>query len=344
MKAALDVLLRRCTAALFLAFAGVAVASAQTPAASPQDDASSPVRELLQRIQSAARTQDYAGVFAYQNGDALMSSRIVHVVDGTGERERLEQLDGEPREYLRHNEEVQCLIPRRKLVIRERGRSDRFPGMLIGDGADIDQQYQLRDEGELGRVAGRECRVYHLSPLDARRYGYRLCTDTATHLLLKAQIVNADQGVIDQIVFTSLQVGKDVSSMQLQSAWDTQGWLVQDTPTHATDLAAQGWRISIPSGYRTIFQLSRPMSQSRQVSQLVMSDGLAAISVFIEPVDVERHGGHASGATLRRGALSIHKTRIGDYWLTMMGEVPPQVLQELAERSQFVPQTVIADP
>ena len=73
--------------------------------------------QLLSRIQQAARKQDYAGVFMYQQGETIQSSRLVHVLDGTGERERLEILDGQPREYLRHNEDVQCLIPERKTVL-----------------------------------------------------------------------------------------------------------------------------------------------------------------------------------------------------------------------------------
>lgn len=82
---------------------------------------------LLSSIQQAARKQDYAGVFMYQQGESIQSSRLVHVLDGTGERERLEILDGQPREYLRHNEDVQCLIPERKTVLLERRRGDRFP-------------------------------------------------------------------------------------------------------------------------------------------------------------------------------------------------------------------------
>jgi len=52
---------------------------------------------LLQKIQSAASQLDYSGVFMYQQGATMQSTRIVHIVDGTGERERLEVLDGAPR-------------------------------------------------------------------------------------------------------------------------------------------------------------------------------------------------------------------------------------------------------
>jgi len=291
-----------------------------------------PVLALLQRIQSAAREQDYAGVFTHQHGETLTSSRIVHMVDGTGERERLELLDGEPREYLRHNDATQCLMPQRKLVIRDRGRSDRFPGLLMGEGDAVDQHYRLRDEGVTNRVAGRACRLAHLEPRDAQRYGYTLCTDTQTNLLLKVQIVDAT-GVVDQVAFTSVTLGQDVSPAQLAS-WDTRDWTVQMDDTSVIHLGEQGWRISPPPGYRVMTQLLRPM-QHRQVSHLVLSDGLAAISVFIEPMPQRR--GQTLGTTLRRGALSIHTARIGDYGLTMLGDVPPAVLQDLAQSMRFVP-------
>jgi len=290
------------------------------------------VLTLLARIQSAAREQDYAGVFTHQHGETLASSRIVHVVDGTGERERLELLDGEPREYLRHNDATQCLMPQRKLVIRGRGRSDRFPGLLMGEGDAVDQHYRLRDEGVTHRVAGRACRIAHLEPRDAQRYGYTLCTDTQTHLLLKAQIVDAT-GVIDQVAFTSVVLGQDVSPAQLAS-WDTRDWTEQLDDTSVINLGEQGWRIPPPSGYRVVTQLLRPM-QHRQVSHVVLSDGLAAISVFIEPMPQTR--GQILGTTLRRGALSIHTARIGDYGLTLLGDVPPAVLQDLAQGMRFVP-------
>jgi len=294
-----------------------------------------PVLALLQRIQSAARTQDYAGVFTHQYGDTLTSARIVHVVDGTGERERLEHLDGEPREYLRHNDTTQCLMPQRRLVIRERGRNDRFPGLLMGEGDAIDQHYRLRDEGALDRVAGRACRIVHLEPRDAQRYGYTLCTDAQTELLLKVQTVDA-AGIMDQVAFTSVVVGKAVSPAQLASDWDTTGWRVQDDDVRAIHLEEQGWRIPSPAGYRVMTQLQRSM-QNRQVNQLVLSDGLAAISVFIEPMASLQARDKLLGTTLRRGALSIHTARIGDHGLTFLGDVPPAVLQALAQRTQFVP-------
>src|SRR5690606_36411945 len=178
---------------------------------------------MLERIQQAARKLDYSGVFTYQQGAFIQSSRLVHVIDGTGERGRLQVLDGQPREFLRHNDTVQCLIPEKKTVLIERRRGDRFPGLLLGEARAIGEHYRIRTEPQMHRVAGRECRLIRIEQLDDRRYGYKLCADAETGLLLKAQTLAPDSGVIEQVAFTSLRLGPEVEDSQLQSEWSTGG-------------------------------------------------------------------------------------------------------------------------
>jgi sigma-E factor negative regulatory protein RseB len=62
--------------------------------------------------------------------------------------------------------------------------------------------------------------------------------------------------------------------------------------------------------------------------QWVFSDGLAAVSLFVEPYDRQRHrqeGLFASGAT------QTLTRRIQDWWLTAVGEVPHQTLNAFAQ-------------
>jgi sigma-E factor negative regulatory protein RseB len=296
------------------------------------------VVQLLSRIQQAARKQDYAGVFMYQQGETIQSSRLVHVVDGTGERERLEILDGQPREYLRHNEDVQCLIPERKTVLLERRRGDRFPGLLLGDPANLTEHYKIRTESALHRVAGRECRLITIEPLDKLRYGYRLCADVETNLLLKAQTLNAARGVVEQVSFTSLRLGADVDPQSLSSRWNTRDWRVLEPSMKSVDLSAQGWRIPATKGFVVVMQVARSMGRGATVNQMVLSDGLAAISVFIEPYDSQR-GHHPPPGAAQRGSITVYGTRIADYWLTAVGEVPVATLEQLAEATEYVPVT-----
>jgi sigma-E factor negative regulatory protein RseB len=70
----------------------------------------------------------------------------------------------------------------------------------------------------------------------------------------------------------------------------------------------------------------------REVLQLVFSDGMAAISVFIEPGSQSRTEG-----SMQQGALNIIGKRQGDYWITIVGEVPPAAIRQVANSIEFKP-------
>ena len=317
------------TAAMVMVQPSQAAASAQ---ALPSD----PGVVLLQKVQAAARALDYSGVYTYQQGSMMVSSRVVHIVDGTGERERIEMLDGPPREYVRHNDTTQCLVPEKKLILVERRRGDRFPGLLLDHGTNIPANYLIKVGESHNRIAGRECTILELVPKDAQRYGYRICTDSKTHLLLKAQTLDGDRAIIDQISFNSLHIGDKVDSDDLATSWNTRGWDVIETPMKPVDLPKDGWRIPFPDGFQALTQVTRPMKAGKEVSQLVVSDGIAAISVFIEPFD-EVHDNPLAKGAMRNGAMNVFRTRIDDYWLTALGQVPAQTLRDIAERTEYVP-------
>lgn len=317
----------------FLALACVLaqpVWAADAPAAGNAD-----VIQLLKKMQIAARQLDYAGVFMYQQGTAMQSNRVTHVVDGTGERERLEVLDGPAREFLSYNDVVQCLVPEKKLVLIEQRHGEQFPGVLIGKGKQVSDFYTLKTYPGVNRIAGHSCTAVDLVPNDDYRYGYSFCIDTKTSLLIKSQTWHGNE-LIDQIAFASLQIGSSVPAAQVNSSWNTRDWSIVEAPIKQVDLGAQGWRIALPPGFESIAQVSRPMGTGKSVKQLVMSDGLAAISVFLEPYDPSRSGLLPNGPA-RRGAMNVFGARIGDHWLTAIGEVPELSLRELVERTEYVP-------
>lgn len=315
-----------------------ALAAVSIQAAHASDAEASPGMELLQKMQKAARSLDYAGVYTYQQGSVVLSTRVVHIVDGTGERERIALLDGQPREYIRHNETTQCLLPDHKVVLVERRESDRFPAVLFDDGNELPAHYDLQVGESLERVAGRACHDLTLAPRDAQRYGYRFCADKETGLLLRAQTIGTE-GVLTQVVFNTLEVGKNVTSEGLKPTWNTKDWKVVEVAVDEVDLAGEGWRIPLPPGYQPLTQVARQMKADRQVKQLVASDGLSTISVFIEAY-VEPDAQQREFGLMRKGAMSVYRKRIGEHWLTVLGEVPADTVRDLAHRTEYVPLAV----
>lgn len=295
------------------------------------------LNDLLHQIQHAARQLDYSGVLSYSNDSTLQSMHLVHVVDGTGEHERLEILDGLAREYIRVNDVTQCLVPEKQLVILEKPRNDRFPALLAGDTTNIEQFYSFT-KGNLQRVGGRECQQYTLDPIDSWRYGYELCVDTKYQLLLKAQTISQhdDAKIINQIAFANVNIGRNVAVDALKSTWKYNDWKVVAANMQQTNLADQGWRIPYPAGFIPVTEINRFMRSERQVAQLVLSDGLASISVFIEPVDTYSQRLKADPGS-KKGSIHLYRKRIGDFWLTATGEVPLETLHNLGNNTEFVP-------
>lgn len=320
-------LLKLMQRALFLA-----ILSYSTAFASPLH-----LTEILQQTQQAARQLDYSGVLSYSNSAGVESMHLVHIVDGKGERERLEVLDGMAREFIRLNDVTQCLIPDQKLIIQEKSRNDRFPALLNGDVTQIERFYTFNKQG-LQRVAGRECQQYTLRPVDTWRYGYDVCVDTEYHLLLKLQTrsVHADAKIINQVAFANVVIGKEVAAESLHSALDHDDWKIIQANMQQTNLAAQGWRIPYPPGFLPVTEVNRFIRSERQVAQLVLSDGLASISVFIEPVDTLSQRLKADSGS-KKGSTHLYRKRIGDYWLTATGETPLETLHHLGNNTEFVP-------
>jgi len=368
---------RKARAALLLAtlLAASASASAQTAVppqfSPPQFTPLSPsdAAQLLTRIQQAAHTLDYCGVTTHQQGAQLQAARIIHVLDATGERERIEMLDGAPREWLRHNDEVERLMPDEQTVLREPRRGTRFPALLASDAAplaDLFDHYQIQQSADTQRLAGRPCRAVAIVARDARRYGYRLCVDAKTGLLLQRQTVAADGTVVEQTAFTTLQLGLDVDMGLLPTPWPKSRWPVYQPDLKPADLAARGWGLRTPPGFVKEAALSRrgwgkrasdadgqnaatdnttadaSEADRHDIVQLLLSDGLATISVFIEPAlaaDTQPHPHptpHLVGAR-QQGAINAYGARVAGHWLMGLGEVPMATLKSLIESAQYSP-------
>jgi len=326
-------MLRAVGCVLTLMLASATALSQPSPA---QQESPSELNQIVGQIQHAARTLNYVGVFAYQQGERFESSRITHYFDGKNEKERIEGLDGAPREYLRFNDEVQGLMPDRKLVLLERQRGDRFPGLLLNKAQSLEKNYSVRFAPELLRIAGRPCRGIEITPRDTHRYGYRLCSDLESSLLLKAQMVGQDGVVIEQVAFAQVTIGADITEAMLAPTWVTSDWRKVRAQHATVDVFAQGWRIPAPAGYVASSQVERIFSNNKRVNQLVLSDGLATISIFIEPYLSERSEYEPQGAA-RSGSVNIFGIKVANFWLTVLGEVPAATLEQLAQSIQYVP-------
>lgn len=278
----------------------------------------------LRKIHDATQALSYTGTFVYQHGGRSESSRITRFVGADGVIERLEALDGVPREIVSTRDTVKCYLPESRVVKIEPRSSDRsFPALLPEKITALAPNYDI-SLGETGRIAGYDCQAVVLTPRDALRYGYRLYADVKSGMLLRAVTFDAAGETVEQFMFTHLSIGKITRDM-VKPRFAVRSWRVENANAAPARLTGWGVDAELP-GFRKIGELKRRIGASRPVAQLVYSDGLAAVSVFIEPLEARRTAlGLAS-----MGALHVYTREVANHLVTVVGEAPAASVQRIA--------------
>jgi sigma-E factor negative regulatory protein RseB len=321
-----------------LAWAGWSSAQAPGPLADAPLDKSE-VRAWLLRIHEAAQTRNFQGTYVVSAGGGMSSARISHYAEGNSQFERIESLDGQARSVVRHNSVVATLWPDSRLaVVEQREAPNTFPRLIDRDGDRIVEHYDVRRKG-LDRVAGHEAHLLLLIPRDAMRYGYRLWSEKTTGLLLRADVLNAAGEVIESSAFSEVSIGvKPQSETVTRLLKRLKGYRVERpvmTPTFYED---EGWSyLRVVPGFRHVscvrrssnavegVQAAEEAAQRNSMLQTIFSDGLAHVSIFVEPFDASRH---RKEAVMSIGATHTLTKRHGAWWVTAVGEVPAATLHE----------------
>lgn len=325
-------------ALLFVAMSGfIATASAQTSAApAPTGDGAISVNEWLVRMHEASmKKRSYIGTLVQSSKDGMSSARIWHACDGTSQIERIESLTGAPRSSIRKDDKLVTFMPEMKLVRMEKreglGAGASFTDLLKPGANQIPDFYTVKSLGN-ERIAGLDAEVVQLNPRDGLRYGYRIWTERKNALVLKLQTLDAGGTILEQAAFSELQLDAPVKADKLKSMMKPgEGWRVEQSDVTKTTATAEGWNLktAVP-GFKSVSCHKRGISSSStsdDTVQWVFSDGLATVSLFLEAFDKARHTQEGLASA---GATHSLFRRMNDYFLTAVGEVPPQTLRNFA--------------
>ena len=290
------------------------------------------INDWLSRLHEASKRRSYIGTYVVSSGGQMQSAKIWYVCEGTQQIERVESLTGAPRSTFRHNDKVVTFMPEQKVVRSERREAPgNFPELVQSADNQIAEFYKLKAEG-VERIAGLESDVVLLIPKDNMRFGYRVWTEQKKGLVVKLQTLDSDGRVLEQAAFSELQLDAPVKlDKLLQMMGKVDGYRVEESALVKTTASAEGWRLVAPvAGFKPMSCYKRPTSGGALADdpmQWVFSDGLASVSLFVEPFDRQRHIKESAMST---GATHTITRQLGSYWLTAMGEVPMSTLKQFA--------------
>lgn len=340
-------MLSRSLCALVLAGIACAVtplARAEKCFATPSALGGADARRLLLPIQDAANRQNFQGTLIVSAGGMVASSRIAHYCDGADQYERIEALDGQMRRVFRHNDEVQTRWPAKHVVlVEQRDLLSSFPAFLqVGD-YQLDDFYDVKSRG-VERVAGYDANVLAVTPKDNQRFGYRLWSERSTGLLLRAEVLGQKGEILESAAFSDVALNV---KPQPESVLGPMRKLKPDRVLRPvltrTKMETEGWTLKqIAPGFKLLSCVKRaldgaaeaPAAQTPHVVQSIFSDGLTHVSIFIEAFDPVRH---MEPMQTSIGATQTLMRRQGDWWITVLGDVPAETLRQFAGAIERTP-------
>lgn len=175
--------------------------------------------------------------------------------------------------------------------------------------AQLQRAYQIQMLA-LDQIDGRTALPLRFNPVDRWRYGTTLWVDRSTGLVVKTEVRSTDGQTLAQTMLAELEV---IDSAQAPAA---------DANAPAASVPPMHWRIQgLPEGFAVL--ASAPGSEGEQ---LVVSDGVASVSVFVEPLGA---GQVPQRGQQQRGLLSSQAEVRGDYQLIAIGAVPPHTIERI---------------
>lgn len=283
----------------------------------------------LARAAAAARQLNYVGTVIYQHDGHVETSRLVHLNDLGEEFEKIVNLDGPPREVIRSQGEVRCYYPDAKVVrIEPRTFRNAFPSLSPQQQKTLAEFYEFR-KAETARVAGLDTQAWVFEPKDGMRYGHKFWTDPATGLLVRARLINDRNEVVEQFAFTDITIGAKVTRDMVKPTWALAppDWHIRQPGKGDLDMKETGWTVArVPPGYSKIIEGVRRLRGAREVAHLVYSDGLVAVSVFVEPIGKAPHPTGQSS----QGGINVYIRQLDDNVVTVLGEVPAITIRQIA--------------
>ena len=224
------------------------------------------------------------------------------------------------------------------MVIEKRRGQNLFPAMLPTDLVAIKSSYTARI-GALEYVAGREAQVIVLVPNDAFRYSYKIWADTEYGLLLKMSLIDSKNQTLEQIEFSQLSMLNSHDENWFKPTIDVKKSYVMEDAT-AINQITNDWIVAeLPNGYAKVDHRALVVSgKSAPVDQVIFSDGIASVSLFIEPLT---KGMHPKTGHMVIGSTNICANVINGYQITVVGEVPAATVMQIAKAVSFKKQTTV---
>jgi sigma-E factor negative regulatory protein RseB len=229
---------------------------------------------------------------------------------------------------------VICLLPKQTKSLGSSGyQRSPFPISLPQELDELEQNYRFKMLGK-DRVAGMKTQVIAIQPRDGLRFGYKLWLEQKTAMVLRSAILNEKGHALEQLMFTDWQVKPEIDDV-LVSPPDIKATIPPPASGKNGQLEKQepDWMFrELPQGFKQfMYNRFTGASDKHLTEHIVLTDGLATVSVFLEPLAGSPP--LLKGAA-QMGAMNAYGAVINKHQALVVGEVPQATVQKIASALQ----------
>jgi len=287
---------------------------------------------ILEKSAKASQQLNYEGVFHSQSSSESNSTHVIHANIDNKEYCLLKMLDGAPNEVFCSGDMV-YVTSQDGLLIKKRKNQFLFPSVLPSDIKHLKKNYQL-SFGEKKRVADRMAQHIELKAKDNLRFNYHIWIDEKNLLPLKLIVTNNKNQPIEQSTFTTIAfsevIDKDIfeKNINLSKIYVAKNKFVENYVSN------KFWNLKeLPSGFKEVDLISRRVNGLNLLDyQIIFSDGLAYVSLFIRPIT---RGTEPKEGTVAIGPTNISARYQDGYQIMSVGMVPPETVNTFSGALEF---------
>ncbi len=315
---------------LLVVFLGLGVATLAFSRGQPEETA----KQMLMAMVEAVKMQNYKGTVVYLRDNQVETMRVYHANKDGIEQERIVALNSPMREVIRSGEKVTCYFPDTRVILVDNQPSHR--SFLVQLPENVEKYAKYYDFVLTGHeyVVRKETQVIQLLPKDEYRYGRKIWIDIENHLPLKFELIDEKGRLIEQMMFTDLQLVDGIPSEKLlgPAESDISGWQLRDRG-HSSEINNAWVFGGIPGGFQQIFYKKRIMPTDNQaVEHILFSDGFSSVSIYVDKKTKDLPKSYHK----KMGAINSYSRLLDGYQITVLGAVPGKTVQTIGDGIEFM--------
>lgn len=302
--------------------------------------------EWLRATNLAQQELNYVGTLSYFNGDVLTTLDYKHMVVNGEVHQHVTPLNGPSRKFIREGPSVSLELDSDDELVQmqEKIEAGGISTTFNPRFDKLGETYDIAVDGS-GRIADRSAVCVSMIPKEQDRYRIYLWIDKQTSILLSWDMRDHNNRPVSIWQFTEFEVIENESDQHSFSNVPNAG-VTLDLKSESAEVEHDededvNWHLDwVPKGFELSGASNQELSMGRDSSHNVMySDGLVAVSVFVEPAPKSHEGvamESVSGSTVVVShTIQDHRGR--SKLVTVVGDLPKQTVWRIARGVKFEP-------